>query len=36
MVHRITTQVRILLSIATLAVIAVAAEAGQRWGQGGG
>jgi hypothetical protein len=31
MVHRITTQVRILLSIVTLAVIAVAAEAGLRW-----
>jgi hypothetical protein len=31
MVHRFTTQVRILLSIVTLAVIAVAAEAGLRW-----
>jgi hypothetical protein len=31
MVHRITTQVRILLSIVTLAVIAIAAEAGLRW-----
>jgi len=31
MVHRITTKVRILLSIVTLAVIAVAAEAGLRW-----
>jgi hypothetical protein len=31
MVHRITTQVRILLSIVMLAVIAVAAEAGLRW-----
>jgi hypothetical protein len=36
MVHRITTHVRILLSIVTFAVIAIAAEAGQRWGTGGG
>ena len=33
MVHRIATPIRILLSIATLAVIAVAAEAGLRWTQ---
>jgi hypothetical protein len=36
MVHRITTAVRIVLSIVTLAAIAVAAEAGQRWNTGGG
>jgi len=36
MVNRIANPVRILLSIATLAIIAVAAEAGLRWMGGGG